>query len=102
MSHKTDMRHGRQGGRFLPDNYEAVDFDQAPHCDMCGGLMVVGQHERHHLCDPETMVGRRCTCPPGCTLNLVGDGDTCADDCTPCRINRNKLHSEVDAWTRSR
>jgi hypothetical protein len=52
VSRKTDLAFGRQGGRFLPDNYEAVDFKNAPKCSVCGGKMVVGQKGRHSVCSP--------------------------------------------------
>lgn len=103
MSKRTDILHGRRGGRFVPDGYEQTDFANARHCDVCDGLMVVGQRQRHHACDPETMVAERCTCRPDCTRDLVGDGPTpCAADCVPCRIQRNRLHREVIEWSRSR
>jgi hypothetical protein len=103
VSRKTDIKFGRRGGRFLPDDYVSVDFANAKRCDVCGGPMVVGQRGRHYVCDPESMVGRRCVCAPGCTGELVGDGPTpCDAACEPCRLMRNRLHSEVDEWRRFR
>jgi len=54
MSRKTDLAFGRQGGRFLPDNYEAVDFTNAPRCSECGLPMLLKQKGRHAVCSPLT------------------------------------------------
>lgn len=101
MSKRTDIRHGRRGGRFVPDGYEPTDFATAPTCEVCGGLMVVRQRRRHHLCDDESMVGARCTCRENCTVDLVGDGPTqCDPGCIPCRLMQNRRHREVAEWQR--
>lgn len=103
MSKKTDIKFGRRGGRFLPDNYEQTDFANAPTCDVCHRPMVMGQRDRHHICDLTSMVGERCVCRPGCTDELVGDGAVgCDETCVPCRLQRNRLHSEVGEWRRFR
>jgi len=52
VSRKTDLHHGRQGGRFLPDDYEAIDFKNAARCDVCGKPMILRQKERHAVCSP--------------------------------------------------
>lgn len=103
MSKKTDIRFGRRGGHFLPDDYTATDFNNAKLCDACRQPMILGQRQRHHACDPETMVAERCTCKPGCTNELVGDGPTdCEPDCVPCRLQRNRRHKDVPEWQRSK
>jgi hypothetical protein len=101
VSKRTDMLHGRRGGRFVPDGYTPTDIIGAPRCDACGGQMVVGQKKRHHACDAESMVGERCTCRPGCTDQLVGDGPIdCDAACVPCKLMQNRLHKSVPEWTR--
>lgn len=103
MSRKTDIKFGRRGGHFLPDDYEAVDFKGAPRCSVCRQPMVVNQNGRHFACETDTMVGERCVCRPGCTGELVGDGPTpCADECVPCRLQRNVRHADVIEWRRFR
>lgn len=103
MSRKTDIKFGRRGGHFLPDDFVAVDYATAPRCVECGGPMVCGQRERHHVCDPETMVGERCVCRADCTIELVGDGPTpCDPTCVPCRLQRNRRHADVAEWRRFR
>jgi hypothetical protein len=52
VSRKTDLHHGRQGGRFLPDDYVAIDFKNAPDCDVCGKPMILRQATRHAVCSP--------------------------------------------------
>jgi hypothetical protein len=52
MSRKTDLAFGRQGGRFLPDNYVPTDFVNAPPCNICGAPMLLRQKERHAICSP--------------------------------------------------
>jgi hypothetical protein len=52
MSRKTDLAFGRQGGRFLPDDYEAIDFKNAPSCSVCGKPMILRQKGRHFVCSP--------------------------------------------------
>lgn len=52
MSRKTDLAFGRQGGRFLPDDYIPIDFKNARRCGVCGKPMLVGQRERHAICSP--------------------------------------------------
>lgn len=101
MSKRTDMLFGRRGGRFVPDGYTPTEFKLAPLCDVCGDQMVVGQKRRHHACDAESIVGERCLCRPGCTDELVGDGEvSCDPSCVPCRLMQNRLHKSVMEWTR--
>jgi hypothetical protein len=53
MSTRTDKAYGRQGGRFLPDDYTPIpDEATAPRCEVCGGPMVCGQTGRHGACSP--------------------------------------------------
>lgn len=103
MSTRTDLHHGRQGGRFLPDDYEPTVVDLAPDCEACHLPMVVGQHRFHHLCRPNTLVGMTaCTCPPGCTDLHVGDAGRCEPDCAPCRLHAGRPHDEIVEWRRHR
>lgn len=95
-----DMRYGRQGGRIVPYDGTSPRGDRAPRCDVCGGPMLCGQRNRHHMCDPATIVARRCTCPPGCTGRHVGDGGTCAPGCEPCRILTGVAHHIIEEWRR--
>lgn len=101
MSTRTDMHHGRQGGRFLPDDYVSP-LDLAPDCEVCHLPMTVGQYRRHHLCNPSTIVGiTACTCPPGCTDVHVGDAGTCDPSCEPCRLMRGAVHADVVEWRKT-
>lgn len=101
MSKRTDYLHGRRGGRFVPDGYEATDFANVERCSECNQPMVVGQKGRHFACTPDTMVGTRCVCRPGCTVELVGDGPVdCHAECVPCRLQRNVRHFDVVEWRR--
>lgn len=84
MSTRTDAHHGRQGGHWLDDDYEPTDVANAPRCDVCGDSLLVGQHRRHAVCDPASIVGERCTCRPGCTNTHIGDrGYVPNDDAVP-------------------
>lgn len=71
---------------------------QGPPCQACGEMMLAGQRGRHHLCDGSTLVGERCTCPPGCTDKTVGDQGKCAAGCEPCRIAKGARHQTVTLW----
>lgn len=102
MSRKTDIYHGRQGGHWLPDDYEETVIDNAPRCDICDGAMLVGQLRRHSVCDPMTIVGRRCACPPGCTTDVVGDGETCDSACEVCLIMAGQPYASVPGWKKSK
>lgn len=101
MSTTTDMRHGRQGGNWLPDDYEPISLLTARKCDGCGLPMVVGQWDRHHLCKRNSTVGRRCSCPPGCTDLLVGDAGRCDPQCQPCELHAGRPYDEITEWKRS-
>lgn len=101
MSTTTDALHGRQGGNFLPDDYEPLNLLLAKHCKSCDLPMVAGQWDYHHLCRTTT-VGRRCSCPPRCTDTHVGDQGRCDPTCEPCRLHRGKEHDEIPEWKRTR
>jgi hypothetical protein len=58
MSKRTDYMHGRQGGRFMPDDWRSIDIERAPRCDVCGNSMILGQTRRHYVCDDKTTVGK--------------------------------------------
>ena len=96
MSTRTDIYHGRQGGRWLPDDYVSA-LDLARDCEACGEPMVVGQWGRHHLCNPNTIVGLpACNCPPGCTDTHVGDKGTCNPTCEVCRLMHGVVQLALD------
>ena len=100
MSQRTDMAFGRQGGRIVDG--APTDFTNARSCDECGELMLGGQYRRHHLCDAASMVGRSCSCPPGCTDVIVGDQDCCDPRCEPCTLRSGETHANVTAWKRKK
>jgi hypothetical protein len=89
---KTDLVYGRRGGGWSQHR----PTSKAPLCEVCHQPMVGGQRRRHELCDPTSTAGRRCTCPTGCTLTLIGDGPArCSPDCTPCRIHAGRRHRDI-------
>ncbi len=47
----ADLRHGRQGGRWLPKGHVPVDVATAELCDVCGMAMVVTDGDRHPGCE---------------------------------------------------
>ena len=100
MSTRTDMAYGRQGGRIVDG--APTDFTKARSCDICGGPMLGGQYRHHHLCDTASMVGRSCSCPPGCTDVTVGDAGTCDPDCQPCTLHAGEIHANVTEWKRKK
>lgn len=102
MSQRTDIAFGRRGGNWLPDDYEEVDFDHSPRCVECGQSMIVGQRDRHGVCDETSIVAERCTCAPGCTDKIVGDAGTCDPECVPCALRAGEVHRDVVEWRRSR
>lgn len=76
-------------------------LDTAPRCVVCGSQMAYRGSDRHFLCEPRSIVGRPCTCPPGCTTTRVGDGDRpCDPECHPCRINRGTIPDRPKGKTR--
>jgi hypothetical protein len=80
-----DMMYGRQGGRIVP--FEGRPTLTGRPCATCGQPMLATQKERHFMCDPVTIVGRVCMCPPGCTDVTCGDGPRgCAPSCEVCRL----------------
>jgi hypothetical protein len=98
VSQRTDMAYGRQGGRIVEG--APTNLTNSRRCDVCGEPMHGGQRSRHHLCDPTSIVGRACTCPPGCTVTVVGDQGTCDATCVPCTLYAGKIHSNVAEWKR--
>ena len=71
---------------------------EGPPCSECGQPMVVGQRGKHFMCDPDTLVGHRCTCRPGCTDIAVGDRGDCDPLCAPCGLKRNQDYKSVTEW----
>lgn len=96
---RLDMAYGRRGGHLMAGApSEAVA--RAKPCEECGGPMVIGakgaQRGRHSLCDPDSIVGRVCSCPPGCTVDRIGDGPRdCAPDCPVCAGRHGVLHKKL-------
>jgi hypothetical protein len=98
MSTRTDAYHGRQGGHWPPDDYDGMPLDNAKPCVECGQPILAAGRDRHHACDPRSIVGRRCSCTPGCTETHVGDQGPCKPDCEVCTLLAGRLYAEVDGW----
>ena len=65
--------------------------DTAPYCDVCGSQVASPGRTRHYSCEPGSIIGKPCTCPPGCSEKFVGDGPRdCDPGCLPCRKNRGR------------
>jgi hypothetical protein len=63
----------------------------APTCEACGKPMIQRGRARHYLCEPKSIIGRVCTCAPGCTNTLYGNGPApCNDDCAVCHLLRGQ------------
>lgn len=45
-----DLVYGRQGGRIVSGDRTLIDLDTAPHCDLCGQPMTLGQKRSHLVC----------------------------------------------------
>ena len=58
----------------------------------CGLPLLGGQKRVHHVCDPQSIVGRRCICRPGCTSVRWGDGGCCDPKCEPCQTMAGRPH----------
>ena len=100
MSVDTDLRYGRRGGNWAPDDYEPVDLVNARHCDECGLPVLVANRRTHYACDPTSLVAMACTCAPGCTRVHVGDQGSCDPACEPCHLMTGRIHAEVPEWRR--
>lgn len=100
MSVDTDLVYGRRGGNWAPTGAQVFDMARYRVCDGCGGAMVARSagRTRHFVCDPEAVIGRQCTCPPGCTDLTVGDGHTCAGDCQPCQLRQGLPYDQFNEW----
>jgi hypothetical protein len=81
--------------RFIAeDEARSRDFFRAaPRCDRCGNPIASRGRFRHYMCEPDTVVGHACTCPPGCSDTHYGNGlRDCDPLCRPCRLlNGQKL-----------
>jgi hypothetical protein len=98
MSKRTDLVYGRRGGNWVPDGKTPpINPARAPRCDVCAMPMVLGQRERHNICDTTTSIAERCTCPPGCTTGpRIGDGPRdCDPSCQPCRLHAGQRHIDI-------
>lgn len=61
------------------------DFWNRPKCPACGGpMVVVGRRGMHEVCDPQSIIGRACTCRPKCSETTVGDKGMCNPECEVC------------------
>ena len=63
-----------------------------PVCPVCRGRVSTGR-SIYALCEPDTLAGKTCTCPPGCTTgDRWGDGPRpCSPDCAPCTMRRGQM-----------
>lgn len=65
-------------------------------CEACGRTMLRWGAGRtiHFSCEPGTLAGKRCTCPPECSGTHWGNGPReCAPGCEVCKIKRGQpLH----------
>lgn len=102
MSTRTDIHHGRQGGHWLPDDYEGSPLDNAKPCDVCGQPIIAFGRTRHFVCDERSIVGRACVCNPGCTDTHVGDQGSCRAGCEVCSLLRGRPYDEIEGWKKSK
>lgn len=63
---------------------------EAHPCAACGESMLNWPGRSVHFsCEPNTLAGKRCTCPNGCSDSAWGNGRVpCDPACVPCRIMR--------------
>ena len=52
---RLDSAYGRRGGALTEGHRPRRT---GPPCDVCGMPMILGQVARHHVCDPDTPVGK--------------------------------------------
>lgn len=99
---KTDARFGRQGGRLQPYDGDLFDPSRARRCEVCDEPMLFSWRKTHYGCEPASIVGKPCVCPPGCTDQIVGDAGTCKPECVPCRIMAGKRYNAIAEWQGSK
>lgn len=93
-----DARYGRQGGRVVP--YQSKPKGTLPRCTVCGGAITYAvKRTKHYACDPDVMIGKRCSCAPGCTDQVVGDAGRCDPQCEVCRVMKGRLHKSIPEWS---
>ncbi len=58
-------------------------------CAGCGGFIITPGLDRHAACQRDTLMGKTCTCPSGCSTTRYGNGPVdCDPGCVPCSILR--------------
>jgi hypothetical protein len=103
---QLDAAYGRRGGHHRKG--KPFHLESCPTCETCGGRITVGQHRtghtnRHHACrEWDSLIGQRCTCPPGCTDVIVGDQGTCRPDCNPCTARTGTPYTDHPEWGRQK
>lgn len=92
---RMDLAYGRQGGRVVAGAPSTGRKARA--CEACGLPMLVQARgaTRHGVCDPETLEGLVCSCPPGCTDLRVGDLGGCDPGCQVCARHAGRLWKEL-------
>ena len=89
-----DAAYGRQGGRIVHWTPQTDTAESRPSQPIDADQL--SNYEVWH----ELLVGKTCTCPPGCTDHRWGDGATdCDEDCKPCQIMSGRTY-EVPPKTR--
>lgn len=102
---RLDKAYGRRGGHMQSMSGRESRTRKHRRCDRCGGALTVAAagQTRHAVCNPATLAGKRCTCPPGCTTpkGSVGDGPRpCAPDCEVCTQFAGRPARDMEGWTR--
>lgn len=95
MSDDQNSRHARDSGARARQILETATV-----CARCGlSMMRVPGRTVHYSCDPDSpLAGKRCSCPPGCSVTRWGDGTrSCDPECAPCKTMRGQLLSKRGA-----
>ena len=79
---------------FAEAEARAAEIRQSlKYCGRCGRTMLPWPGRTIHFsCEPGTLAGKRCSCPPGCTKgDNWGDGPReCDAGCEPCRTRQGQ------------
>lgn len=72
-------------------------------CQTCSTPIVgMGRDAtRHGLCDPSTLAGKVCICPPRCTDKVWGDGGNCSAKCEVCNLMRGQSYAMREGKART-
>lgn len=101
---RLDKAYGRRGGHLQSMSGREARARKPRRCTVCGGaLTVTAGRDRHYVCDPTALAGKRCTCPPGCTTpkGTVGDGARpCDPTCVVCSAFAGRPTRDMEGWTR--